>query len=194
MYSGSESEICLDTWRWAFLSTYVFTQYIVYYIIKCFLFCVNFHDSHLPSAWKSANITALHEKGAKSDLCNYRTISFLQISKVMESIITSNIKSFLFSNGLISGHKFGFRPGRSTLDLLLLLSQQWMEALSACHEIRAISLDISRAFDTVWHPALLSKLSSSGIQANLHSWLADFLSCCSQHVALNGILSSPLYV
>ncbi len=111
----------------------------------------------------------------------------------MESIIASDIKSFLFSNGLISDHQFGFRPGHSTLDMLLLLSQQWMEVLNAKQEIRAVSLDISRAFDTVWHPALLTKLSY-GIHGNLHSWLADFLSGRSQRVALNGFLSTPLPV
>ena len=81
----------------------------------------------------------------------------------MESIIASDIKSFLFSNGLISDHQFGFRPSHSTLDMLLLLSQQWMEVLNAGHEIRAIFLDISCAFDTSWHPALLTKLSSNGV-------------------------------
>ena len=50
----------------------------------------------------------------------------------------------------------------------------------------------SHAFDTIWHPALLTKLSSHGIQGHLHSWLADFLSCRSQHVALNGIILTPL--
>ena len=88
------------------------------------LFTLSFAQGHLPSAWKSANITALHKKGAKTDPCNYRPISLLPIiSKVMESILSSDIKSFLFSNGLISDHKFGFRPGHSTLDMLLLLSQ-----------------------------------------------------------------------
>ena len=90
--------------------------------------------------------------------------------------------------------QFDFRPGHSTLDMLLLLSQQWMEVLNAGHEIRAISRDISRAFDMVCHPALLTKLSSYGIQGHLHSWLTDFLSCHSQRVALNGVLSSPLPV
>ena len=112
----------------------------------------------------------------------------------MESIIASDIKSFLLSNGLISDHQFEFRSGHSSLDMLLMLSQQWMEILNARHEIRAISLDISRAFDTVWHPALLTKLSSYGIQGHLHSWFTDFLSCHSQRVALNGVLSSPLPV
>ena len=102
--------------------------------------------------------------------------------------------SFLFSNGFISDHQFGFRPGHSSLDVLLLLCQQWMEVLNARQEIRAVSLDISRAFDTVWHPALLTKLSSYGIQGHLHSWLADFFSCRSHRVVLNGVLSSSLPV
>ena len=110
----------------------------------------------------------------------------------MESIIASDIKSFLFSDGLISDHQFGFRPGHSTLDMLLLLSQQWMEVQNAKHEIRAISRDISLTFDTVWHPALLTKLSSHGIQGHLHSWLINFLSGRRKHEALNGVLSSPL--
>ena len=47
---------------------------------------------------------------------------------------------------------------------------------------------------TVWHPDLLTKLSSYGIQGHLHSWHAVFLSCRSHRVALNGVLSSPLPV
>ena len=54
------------------------------------------------------------------------------------------------------------------------------------------SLEISRAFVTDRHPALLSKLSAYGIQCQLYKWLADFLYSHSEHLALNGILSSPL--
>ena len=75
--------------------------------------------------------------------------------------------------------------------MLLLLSQQWMEALMIRHENRAIALYISQAFDTIWHLALLSKLSAYGIQGQLHSWIANFLHSPSQRVALNGTLSSP---
>ena len=51
-----------------------------------------------------------------------------------------------------------------------------------------------RATYTVWHPTLLSKLSVCGIQGQLHTWLTGYLYSCSQHVALNGILSSALPV
>ena len=69
-----------------------------------------------------------------------------------------------------------------------------MEALNVRHEIRFVSLNKSHAFDTVWHPALLSKHSAYGFQGQLHCWIADLLHSRSQHVALNGILSSPLPV
>jgi len=72
----------------------------------------------------------------------------------MESIIAGDIKSLLFSNSLISAHQFRFRLGHSTLDMLLRITQQWMEALNIRHEMRAVSLDMSLAFDIVCHPAL----------------------------------------
>ena len=78
--------------------------------------------------------------------------------------------------------------------MLLRLTQQWMEALNVRHEISAVSVDISCAFDTVWHPVLISKLSAYGIQGQLHTWFTDFLHSGNQRAALNGILSSPLPV
>ena len=109
----------------------------------------------------------------------------------MESNIAVNMKSFLFSKNLISDHQFGFRPGHSTFEMLLPLTQQWMEVLNVRHEIRPIFLDMSLAFDTVQNPALFSKLVSCGIEDQLITWLIDFL-YWSQHVALNRILSSTL--
>jgi len=79
------------------------------------------------------------------------------------------MKSFLFSNCLNSDHQFGFRPGDSTLDMLIILSQEWIEPFNVRHEIRAICLDLSQTFDTVWNPALLSKLSACDIQGQLHT-------------------------
>ena len=84
----------------------------------------------------------------------------------MESINAFNIKSFLFSNSLISDHQLGFRPGHFTLDMLLLLSQQWVSNslfdslfdLNVKHEIRTIYLDIYHAFDAVILPCSRNSL------------------------------------
>ena len=61
----------------------------------------------------------------------------------MESIIAVDMKSFLLYNGLISDHQFGLKQDNSTLDMLLLLSQQWVEGLDVGHEIRAVFIAIS---------------------------------------------------
>jgi len=48
---------------------------------------------------------------------------------------------------------------------------------------------------SIWSGTLpCSANSSYGMQGHLHSWLTDFLSCRSEHVALNGVVSSPLSV
>ena len=111
----------------------------------------------------------------------------------MESIIAVDMKSYLFSNNLISDQQFRFTTGHSALDMLLLLTQNgWRPSIS---DMRwADWLDTSRAFDTLWHPALLSKLSAKDIQGQLHTWLTDFFSSRSQHMALTRIPSSPLPV
>ena len=69
-----------------------------------------------------------------------------------------------------------------------------VEPLNIRHEIRTISLDTSRAYDTVWHPALFSKLPAYGIQSQLQSWITDFHPSRRRRVALNGTISSPLPV
>ena len=64
------------------------------------------------SHWKSANFTPIH-KGVKTDPINDRPMSLLPIRiKVMESIIASDVKSFLFSNNLVSHNQFGFHPNQ----------------------------------------------------------------------------------
>ena len=69
------------------------------------------------------NITAWHKKAQKQIPLNYRPVNLLPIiSKVMKSILSVDMKSFLFSNNLMSDHQFCFRPGHSTLDMLLWLS------------------------------------------------------------------------
>ena len=71
-------------------------------------------------------------KGAKTDPLNYRHISWRPIiTKVMEFIITADMKSFLFSKNLISDHQFGFRPDLQSL--LMDLDKIWWTGW-ACDE------------------------------------------------------------
>ena len=99
---------------------------------------------------------------------------------------------FFVENELISKHQSGFRPGDSTINQLLAITDEIFQSFENNAETRAAFLDISKAFDKVWHEGLLFKLKRSGITGNLHSLICDFLSDRSQRVVLNGMESTWL--
>ena len=80
--------------------------------------------------------------------------------KALERIILSRLLFFLESNSILSPRQAGFRPGRSTLDQILYLSQSISDGLNKPRPgSRTIlsTIDFSNAFDSVWYPALFSK-------------------------------------
>ena len=86
---------------------------------------------------------------------------------------------FLESNSIFSPRQAGFRPGRSTLDQILFLSQSISDGL---HKPRPGSrtilstIDFSKAFDSAWHLALFHKLISAGLLRCFARWTQSFLS------------------
>ena len=141
----------------------------------------------MPKEWKCANVVPIYKADGKSDPNNYRPISLLSIiSKVMESIINDHLRKHLFSLNLISKHQYGFRPKHSTLDLLTCTTQNWEKALDKGHEVKVVALDISRAFDSVWHNGLLSKLMAVGVGGYVYRWIRNFLQDRFIRVVVNG--------
>ena len=119
--------------------------------------------------WKFANVTPILKKGDKRLIKNYRPISLLPIcGKMFERIIFNNLYSYLNANNLITKNQSGFRPGDSTTNQLLYINEiheVFEDAKSL--EVRAVFLDISRAFEKVWHDGLIFKLKQNGLQHNL---------------------------
>jgi len=138
-------------------------------------------------------VAALHKKKSKSDPANYRPISLLAIlSKVLEHVVAAKFKVHIAP--LLNPHQFGFRPGHTTLDLLLNLVQRWSDALEKGEEVRAVALDISKAFDKVWHQGLLTKLARFGISGKLLDWFRSFLSNREQCVIVGTSASTLRHV
>ena len=98
--------------------------------------------------------------------------------------------NFFNENALISKYQSGFRPGDSTINQLLAITNDIFESFENNSETRAAFLDISKAFDKVWHEGLLHKLQSNGINGQLYELIKDFISNRKQRVVLNGIESS----
>ena len=102
--------------------------------------------------------------GERSAAKSYCPISLLSvISKVFEKLSSNRIVDHLKKCGLFSAFQYSFRSSRSTADLLTVVSDRIARAFNGSGATRAAALDISKAFDRVWHAGLLHKLMSYGI-------------------------------
>ena len=99
------------------------------------------------------------------------------------------LKYFL-DNNLITPKQSGFRPGDSCINQLQSITHDIFTSFDNGLEKRGVFLDISKAFDKVWHDGLIYKLKQNGIKDKLLCLLIDFLKNRQQRVVLNGQSSS----
>ena len=114
-----------------------------------------------PNEWKKANVIPVHKKGDKQIINNYRPVSLLPIcSKIFEKIICNSLFKYLEDNKLLNCNQSGFQSGDSCVHQLLSIRYKiYISFVSnPCLEVRSIFLDISKAFNRVWHNALLYEL------------------------------------
>ena len=109
---------------------------------------------------------------------------------MFERLLYNKMFSFFSENHLISPKQSGFSPGDSCTNQLLSIAHEILAAFDEGHEVRGVFLDISKAFDRVWHEGLLFKLRQNRILGELITLIKDFLSCRKQRVVLNGQHSS----
>ena len=143
-----------------------------------------------PSEWKKGNVVPIHKKDDKQCLSNYRPVSLLPIcGKIFEKLIFNEMFKFFIENELISPNQSGFKPGDSCTNQLLAITHEMYKSFDEAFEVRGVFLDISKAFDKVWHEGLIFRLKQDGISGNLINLLCDFLKNRKQRVLLNGQVS-----
>ena len=131
--------------------------------------------------------------GEGSTAKNYLPVSLLSVvSKVFEKLVNNRIVDHLEKLGLFSDFQYGFRSSRSTADLLTVVSDRIAWVFNRFGATRAVALDISKAFDRVWHAGLLHKLKSYGISGQIFGLMSSFLSNRWLQVVLDG-KSSQVY-
>ena len=108
----------------------------------------------------------------------------------METVIAKQLLSHLEHHELLSDHQYGFRRHRSTGDLLAYVSHVWSSAIDNHGESHMVALDISKAFDRVWHDGLLAKLPAFGFASPFISWTSSFLSDRTISVRVDGAISN----
>ena len=82
----------------------------------------------------------------------------------------------------------GFLSGDSSIDQLLSIIHEIQTAFdnNPTVDVRGVFLDISKAFDKVWHDGLVFELKSYGVEGELLSLLKNYLQNREQRVVLNG--------
>ena len=148
-------------------------------------------EGKCPDLSKVAKVIPVYKgKGEKYLYSNYRPISLLPVfSKIIEKLVYNKIFHFLVRYNILFKSQFGFRRGHSTahatLDFLQTIESAFLENEYAV----GVFCDLSKAFDTLDHNILLSKLDHYGIRGTWLSWLKSYLSNRRQFVDLGGVRS-----
>ena len=87
--------------------------------------------------------------------------------KIFERLIFNEMFRFFLDNKLISTNQSGFKPGDSCINQLLSITHEIYKSFDDGLEVRSVFLDISKAFDKVWHEGVIFKLKQNGISGDL---------------------------
>ena len=149
------------------------------FLLHIFNLSWTFHS--FSSIWKTSSIIPIHKMGKPlNSPASFRPISLIScISKLFEHIILSRLLFFLESNSILSPRQASFRPGRSSLDQILYLSQSIFHGFNKpwpSSQTILTTIDFSKAFESAWHPTLFNKLISVGLSPCFASWIQSLLS------------------
>ena len=159
------------------------------------LYNMSFLTGVFPSVLKIAKVIPIHKKLSKLDCSNYRPISILSnLDKILERLIYNRLYKFLENNNCIYPFQFGFRKNYSTSLALRSLTENIQQQVDKGKIGCGIFIDFQKAFDTVDHNILLSKLNHYGIRGLANNWFKSYLKDRKQFVSVNGFQSNSLTI
>ena len=159
------------------------------------LFNKTLSEGYIPDDWKSAEVRPIFKKGDKSQPGNYRPVSLTSVvCKVMEGFIKKSLYNHLIDNNILCNEQFGFVSKRNTITQLLVTLNDWMADLDSNSPIDAAYMDFRKAFDSVPHQRLITKLKGYNIDGQILNWITSFLTNRTQYVKINNSSSCNLNV
>ena len=131
----------------------------------------------------------MFKQGEASDLNNYRPISVISvIAKVFERIVYEQSYNFLSNEDIISTRQSGFRSLQLTVTALLEVTDNWAFKIDRGNVNAVVILDLKKAFDTVDHDIVLSKMNLYRIKGIALDWSRSYLTNRTQRCLVNGSL------
>ena len=153
------------------------------------------HSGIYPDKLKSGKIIPVYKKNDKHQQENYRPISLLPtISKLFKMVVHDQISLYFPQNNYLCSSQYGFRKLHSTEHAILEIADRISCELDKGNTPLAIFLDLSKAFDTLNHTILLSKLKYCGVSELALNWFNSYLSNRSQYTCIDNYTSNIIPV
>lgn len=161
------------------------TPHITFIINKCI------QDKKVPDQWKVANVIPMAKRNNPLELKHFRPISILPtLSKILEKILYEQLFTHLEQNNILPPTQSGFRANHSTTTALLQVTDDVIQASDQGQCTCVVLLDYSKAFDTLIHKILLTKLGYYGLGPDAIAMMANYFNGRLQRVVFDGKFST----
>ena len=141
-----------------------------------------------PTVWKMGQVTPSFKKGNELDKTNYRPLTVLPVlNNVFERIIASQMEEFYTE--ILPDYTSAYRKQFSCETALLRLVEDWKSSRDKKELVAVVSIDLSKAFDTIPHDLLLAKLKAYGMTKECCSFFQSYLRNRMQRVKIGDTFS-----